>query len=599
MRSCPSCGGQFTDAESYCSRDGSLLLAPTGDTGALPAIDSLQDPLIGQLLGGRVRVVKQLGMGGMGHVYFARHELLDRDLAVKVVRRDLTGSARLVKRFLREARICSRLDDPHVVSVTDFGRAEDGRYYLVMEYLIGCGLDEVLRKAGPLPVARALHVARQAAQALATAHAWGVVHRDLKPQNIWLVQHRDERDFVKVLDFGLAKMAGGDKDTATGEMLGTPYYVAPEQIANVNVDHRSDIYALGIVLYEMLVGHPPFGGSLTQVLMAHQDKVPADPAGHRKDLPEGLSALVLRCLAKQQEERFQSALEVIEAIGAFGLLPPLRERVPASAPAPEVNPYDETAPAAALGVRSPAPATRAGRRSSLPSLELVETMVSSSTTIQSESPNDLVRLREHLIRDLVDLRWPEEGARPPDVQRLQVELRGVEAELEDRETAVAILIAEIEELEQSARRREASLRQAILDLCMDRTRLEEQLKALSERDPMALREWGSAPGSFNTGEIRVAEVDAAQTLRAVEGQVKELEGRLHEIQFELHGGIQLREQTMATRRHQIVALNTELEGLLEQLRSRTTADPATATEVVRRTVEVLDRIEKQIASRSR
>ncbi len=218
------------------------------------------DPTLGRVVGGRYEVTSRIGRGGMGAVYVARQQLLDRDVALKLIRVDLAYDPEVVARFEREARAVARLQHPHIVVVHDFG-ADDGVLFLAMERLVGVVLGEELRRAGRLQLASALRITRDIASALACAHAAGVVHRDLKPDNIMLVVTDDREDHAKVLDFGIAKIAGGsDPAVTTSRMvLGTPGFVAPEVILHgMSDDPRTDLYALGMLLFQMLAGRAPF-----------------------------------------------------------------------------------------------------------------------------------------------------------------------------------------------------------------------------------------------------------------------------------------------------------------------------------------------------
>jgi eukaryotic-like serine/threonine-protein kinase len=256
---------------------------------------------------GQYVVHEKIGEGGMGSVYRASHAMLKRPTAIKVIapeRADGTATAR----FEREAMAASRLTHPNNVAIFDFGRTRGGVFYYAMELLDGEDLERLVARDGPLPVARTRHVLRQAAAALAEAHAAGLIHRDVKPANVMLCTRGGVSDFVKILDFGLVKDVATPADvklTSDRAIAGTPLYMAPESIVAVEtVGPPADVYGLGCVAYFLLTGGPPFGGNnLIEICAAHVHDVPAAPSSHAIDLPPELDALVLRCLDKKPERR--------------------------------------------------------------------------------------------------------------------------------------------------------------------------------------------------------------------------------------------------------------------------------------------------------
>ncbi len=271
------------------------------------------DPLLGRVLDGRFRIIAPIARGGMGAVYKAEQAPLGRLVALKVLapRGDEAGNAEFRRRFLLEASTSAKLTHPNTVRVFDYGQTEDGFFFIAMELLEGKTLKQMIAETGALDPARAIDVAKQVCRSLREAHQKGVIHRDIKPGNVMLVDRGGE-EAAKVLDFGLAKdvsaTPGMDDDaTQTGVFLGSPKYVSPEQVQGEAIDARSDIYALGVVLYEMLSGHPPFAHEQPmQVLMAHVRDAPPKleaPAG-REPIPPQLEHIVLRCLAKSADDRF-------------------------------------------------------------------------------------------------------------------------------------------------------------------------------------------------------------------------------------------------------------------------------------------------------
>ena len=292
--------------------------------------------MIGTLFGGRFKVLEELGRGGMGAVYRAEQLALHREVALKLMHSYLAQAPGAAERFHREARVLAKLHHPKSVEVYDLGEA-DGMLFIAMEMLHGVGLDEVLHDSGPMPAPRAVAICAQVLEALEAAHNLGVVHRDLKPANIVLLaQGRGEQDAavdrVKVLDFGLAflKEETGDRITRQGQTAGTPAYMAPEPCRGEEVDGRSDLYALGCTLYEMLTGAPPFGfgeDNGMETMAAHLYRPPERPSVARWDLgiPMPVEDALMRALAKLPRDRFQTAAEMREAL--LGALAPPKSEV--------------------------------------------------------------------------------------------------------------------------------------------------------------------------------------------------------------------------------------------------------------------------------
>lgn len=261
---------------------------------------------------GRYRLKHRIGRGGMGEVWVAYHSGLKRDVALKVLRPNSEANHVAVRRFEQEVAATSRLTHPNTIRVFDYGVTDDGIWYYAMELLEGITLQQLVRDHGPLPLARALPIAHQTARALAEAHARGIVHRDIKPENIAVTQAGNEPDFVKVLDFGLAKVCEetrGATLTQTGAVFGTPAYISPEAAQGKTTSRRSDVYGVGGILYFMLTGHPPFeAANSAEVLMAHIGQ-PVPPLNSHPNIvvPADVSALVMRCLEKDPEDRFSDA----------------------------------------------------------------------------------------------------------------------------------------------------------------------------------------------------------------------------------------------------------------------------------------------------
>jgi eukaryotic-like serine/threonine-protein kinase len=340
MKACPKCGAEYPDTTTLCPSDG-------------VALEKTDDALLGQVLAGKYRIEERLNSGGMGTVYRGTHVLMDKTVAVKVLRPSLAADEKIVARFSREARAASKISHPHALSVTDFGEAENGVVFLVMEYLSGLTLKQIIRQEGPMPLPRVVEILRQVGGALDAAHAEGVVHRDLKSDNIMLLSSSGT-DYAKVLDFGIAKIKEpeGTYDpglTAPDLVIGTPQYMSPEQCSqSPDIDARSDLYSLGVILYEMLVGHVPFtGGSPTAIMLKHLQQPAPSVLDERSDLPEAIGRVVARALKKAPEDRYQTVGELVEDFTIAAGMEPVgsssgsQPRLEPPAAAPSADELDE------------------------------------------------------------------------------------------------------------------------------------------------------------------------------------------------------------------------------------------------------------------
>jgi serine/threonine-protein kinase len=338
IKRCPECNEKFRPDAGFCPFDGSRLVPDRWEP-------PLRDALVGTTVDGRYEVLRILGEGGMGTVYGVRHVTLGRPAALKVLRSDLAQEGELAARFLQEAQATAAIKHPGVVSILDFGRLPDGRPYFVMEQLEGRTLADAIHQGGPAPAARAVGIAVKIADALGAAHAAGIVHRDLKPENVYLVPGPEGEPDVRVVDFGAAVILGRSRLTKKGVVFGTPHYMAPEQAAGRAIDHRTDIYALGILLYEMLTAKVPFeGDTYMGILTQHMFAEPVPPSRVRPERAGEmgiLEAVVLRALAKDPNDRFASMGDLARALQAAlnpsdtraDTIPPILPQRPAREPA--------------------------------------------------------------------------------------------------------------------------------------------------------------------------------------------------------------------------------------------------------------------------
>ena len=312
MLHCPTCGRHYPANVKVCPEDHTPLQADLTVSVAAPV-----DPLVGHTLDDKYRLEERLGIGGMGTVYRARHLLIDRPVAVKVLNPRFVEDEAARTRFRREAKACGRLQHVNAVTVTDFGTSQDGYVYLVMELLEGRTLRDVLAKEAPLDPARAVALMLQVSAAVAAAHEAGIIHRDLKPANIFIVQRAEVPAVVKVLDFGIAKLAADSLDeddpktlTQMGAMIGTPRYMSPEQCNGAQLTPAADVYSLGVILYEMLTGTAPFSGSTPlAIAMKHTGETPRSPRDFVPAIPGALEKVVLHTLEKRPLDRPGNAAE--------------------------------------------------------------------------------------------------------------------------------------------------------------------------------------------------------------------------------------------------------------------------------------------------
>jgi len=276
--------------------------------------------MVGTTIGERYVLLERMGQGGSGTIYRAEHVTLRRKVAVKVLHHELSRDDLAIERFRREATTVGQIENEHIVEIFDFGRTADGRLYLAMELLEGETLADLIEREGQLEVDRAVDILVQLSETLMEAHAMGYIHRDLRPRNVFLAVRRGKgrREFVKLLDFGLAKLVekeGEAASTSLGMTFGDPHYMSPEQARGDALDRRADIYSLGCIAYEMLVGEPPFvGGKVFDILTRHVEAMPVAPEARRSEVPAWLDRAVMRMLAKRADQRFITVFRVLEAL---------------------------------------------------------------------------------------------------------------------------------------------------------------------------------------------------------------------------------------------------------------------------------------------
>jgi serine/threonine protein kinase len=311
MQRCPKCQKDYPKGVDFCPKDGSRTVpAPT-----------IAAPRKAKTEIGNYILVKKLGEGGMGVVFEAEHKMIQKRVALKMLHADKANDVQIYERFKREAKISSQIKNPHIVDITDFGQTDNGDLYLVMEYLEGQDLGHLLEQRKFITAPEALHIMQQSAQALAAAHRVGVVHRDLKPDNIFLITKDGDSRYVKLLDFGIAKIAEASAAlTKAGMIIGTPEYMSPEQCEGRPVDPRSDIYSLGIIAYHMFTGKVPFSHDhFSRVLMMHSNDPPAAMRKMRPSLQISpvVEATIMKCLEKRREDRYQTMDELLAALNTW------------------------------------------------------------------------------------------------------------------------------------------------------------------------------------------------------------------------------------------------------------------------------------------
>lgn len=486
-----------------------------------------RESIIGQTVADRFKVLSQLGEGSTGQVYLAEHNVLERQFAIKVLRRDMISDQTAVERFRREARAASRMQHRNIVYISDFGQLKDGRLFLVMEYIPGDELCAVIQREERLPADRAARILVQISEALDYAHDKGVVHRDLKSENIILTTERHRVDVAKILDFGLAKIlyGSGNLDTITfkGQIFGTPEYIPPEQIVGDKVDQRADIYALGVLAFEMVTGRTPFTGTLMELLVAHRKLTPPLPSAvcPRAGIPECFDQLVRKAMQKSPADRFERASDIADLLRVYLLEQQRgREREFDS----DLDMITTTAEEAAAAEPARARAPREVQTPSGPTLvtgydTLAEEVILGSGVGDEAELAERIEVRKQLRRLLQQI---ARVLRDSDLasEELQAELdrtQRIEEKAAEVENELALLASRVEEVEAYGRERESQLRYAIIDLGMERGRLEGG-ETISPANQAMI-----ADLAYQIGELEVRLLDVA---RRRETQLDEVDNQI-------------------------------------------------------------------------
>lgn len=508
MRTCPTCAAALDDDHNYCPTDGTAL-----DGGR-----RTRDPMIGASFDGRYRISAKLGEGGMGCVYLAYHATLARNVAIKVLHPMLAESEAAVKRFAREARAASVIDHENVVQVLDFARTSSGEHFIAMEHVVGTALSQEIERNAPLTPPRAVHILAQIAAGVGRGHDHGIIHRDLKPENVLLCTRGSDPDFVKLVDFGLAKSLGaglGDGAlTLPGSIFGTPEYMAPEQWTCSATGARTDIYALGVMGYELVTGELPFEGSPIDLMHHHLSDEPVLPhvRAPAAGIPVELSTLILACMRKDPAMRPQSMGDVLAGLGRLWDV--------LSAPVRSTS-YGSTMAA------PPRLSTDA-----IPDPTVYQTGLLNAVwdgPLLCDEIGRLHALRKRRLVELADALW---GASPPPaVDELRSPIERLEGVIDEHGQRVAVLRAELDEGAKRDRTREGELRHEMIDASLAVGASARRLPA----DVPELPRSADPPRTLRQAERRLASY-SAKALRdrlSREAALGEELGALREMELQL------------------------------------------------------------------
>ncbi|MES1178798.1 MAG: protein kinase [Myxococcales bacterium] len=500
--------------------------APQKPAVAAPRTKKTDDPALGKVIAGRYRLEARIGEGGMGIVYRARHVLIDRVVAVKLIRPDLRGETHLRAWMLREARAANRVDHAHIIDIHDIGETDDGELYLVMEYLVGTPLSTELAH-GPMPLNRGVDILEQMGAALSRAHDLGVVHRDLKSDNILLTHRGGRKDFVKILDFGLAALAHDPRLAPKGAVFGTPEYMSPEQARGEQAGPHSDLYALGVLFFEMLTGQLPFRAGDRDSLLEMQRTAPAPrPTSIRKDCHPAAERIVLRLLEKDPRKRYRDGHHLLEELKA------LQRSLPSASWDKEGGGGDTQQPAAPLAPpppRTPGVIEWAGRAG--------------------------------LFARMVARAYPSANAAPEVAQALAV-LWDLAAKASGLEGEVASHTRKLEALERRGRALRAEIGRKVEELAHEESRVLREAAAYGEEEEAARRELGRAE---QIAEERVAIADRADRAGAGTRAIYEQAGAAHAMVEAQRQWLKTRETRRTGREASAADLRRQIEELRGQL----------------------------------
>lgn len=485
-----------------------------------------KDEYLGKVIAGRYRLETRLGEGGMGVVYRARHVLIDRIVALKLIRPDLRSETHLRAWMLREARAANRVDHAHIVEIHDVGETEEGELYLVMEVLVGTALSAEIAK-GPMPIARAVDIIEQMCAALARAHDLGVVHRDLKSDNIMLTARGGRRDFVKILDFGLAALARDPRLAPKGAIFGTPEYMSPEQARGDDATAVSDLYALGILFYEMATGQLPFRSSDRDTLLEMQRSAPAQrPRALRPDLAPAAEAIIMRLLEKDPRKRFRDGHHLQEELKAF------QRSLPAT-------PWDQQNQDAPPIAAPPPPAP-------------------------TPQPIEWGTRAAHFAR-MISRAYPSGGA-PPEVAQAGDQIWDLAAKASRLEGEISSLSRKLDAIERRGRALRAEIGRKVEELAHEESRALREASAERERAAKLGAKLADAETRLRTGSDKLAQADRPGVSVAVLrplfeelGAAKATMQALKAVFDEHEGRAQEREVSAGDLRRQIDELKTQLQ----------------------------------------